>query len=200
MEPEPSTRVSGTIDRVIEELPRWRFVPEPERIRADEDSPLPIGYGQTISQPSLVAFMTELLEVGRGDRVLEIGTGSGFQATVLARLGVTVYSIEVVSALHERARDLLAELAPGVHLRVGDGHVGWPEAAPFDATILTCATTRISDAIWGQLAVGGRLVAPIGSPNELQMLVRRRKNADGGYTEEAVTPVRFVPMTGTGLA
>jgi protein-L-isoaspartate(D-aspartate) O-methyltransferase len=176
-------------------LPRERFVPLEQRERVGEDSALPIGCGQTISQPSLVAWMTELLEIRPGDRILEIGTGSGYQAAVLARLGAEVRSIEVVRELHDRARALLDELGIDAELRLGDGHAGWPDAAPFDAIILTCATPMIPLELWDQLAAGGRLVAPIGAPDGPQWLVRWRKGAGGERAEELVTPVRFVPMT-----
>jgi protein-L-isoaspartate(D-aspartate) O-methyltransferase len=179
----------------MESLPRARFLPEHERGRAGEDSALPIGFGQTISQPTLVAWMTELLEIRPGERVLEIGTGSGYQAAVLARLGAEVRSIEVIPELHERARALLDELGLAVELRLGDGRAGWPEASPFDAVILTCATPEVPLPLWEQLRVGGRLVAPIGEAEGPQWLVRWRKGPGGEHAEEAVTPVRFVPMT-----
>lgn len=169
-------------------------MPEESRGRADEDSAAPIGHGQTISQPSLVAWMTELLEIRPGDRVLEIGTGSGFQSAVLARLGADVYSVEVVPELLQRAREALRELGLPVHLRIGDGHTGWPEAAPFDAVVLTCATPEIPLPLWEQLAPGGRLVAPVGDADAVQTLVRWRKRRDGTPTEEEITGVRFVPM------
>jgi len=192
---EPSEEIPDAVRRALESLPRERFVPAGERGRAREDTALPIGFGQTISQPSLVAWMTALLELEPGERVLEIGTGSGFQAALLARLGAEVWSIEVVPELFERARALLDELGIPAHLRRGDGHLGWPEAAPFDAIILTCATPEIPGALWEQLAAGGRLVAPVGDPYDLQMLVRYRKGEGGERTEEQVVPVRFVPMT-----
>jgi len=191
----PSEEIPERVRRAVAALARERFVPEGERRHAGEDSALPIGFGQTISQPSLVAWMTALLEIHPGERVLEIGTGSGFQAAVLARLGAEVWSIEVVPELHARARALLDELGIPVHLRRGDGHLGWPEGAPFDAIILTCATPEIPSALWEQLAIGGRLVAPLGDPHDLQTLVRIRKGAGGERTEERIVAVRFVPMT-----
>ncbi|MEQ8457402.1 MAG: protein-L-isoaspartate(D-aspartate) O-methyltransferase [Sandaracinaceae bacterium] len=175
-------------------VPRHRFVPASQRPYAYDDRPLPIGHEQTISQPYIVGLMTQLAELEPGDRVLEIGTGSGYQAAVLAELEVDVYSIEIVRPLGERARGVLRELGyDRVHVRIGDGYQGWPEHAPFDAVILTAAPPRIPDPLLEQLAVGGRLVAPVGrGVQDLVVVIRTEE----GYASRRVIPVRFVPMTG----
>jgi protein-L-isoaspartate(D-aspartate) O-methyltransferase len=176
-------------------VPRHRFVTERDRPVAYENRPLAIGHGQTISQPYIVAVMTDLLDLAATDRVLEIGTGSGYQTAVLARLAGQVYSIESVPALADQARRRLADLGcQPVHLRVGDGFRGWPEAAPFDAIIVTAAPTAIPAALAAQLAVGGRLVVPVGAAGDTQMLFRCVKAADGHLDTEAKLPVAFVPM------
>jgi protein-L-isoaspartate(D-aspartate) O-methyltransferase len=176
-------------------VPRHLFVPESERPNAYEDEPLPIGYGQTISQPYIVAYMSEMLEAKAGHRVLEIGTGSGYQAAVLAELGCEVFSIEIVPELAERARSTLAELGyANVHVRHGDGYLGWPEEAPFNRVILTAAPREVPQALIDQLAVGGVLIAPVGGPLEQTMTIVR-KTSDGVVTRETI-PVRFVPMVG----
>ncbi|MGH9363520.1 MAG: protein-L-isoaspartate(D-aspartate) O-methyltransferase [Thermoanaerobaculia bacterium] len=179
---------------VLEEVPRHLFVPETERGMAYADHPLPIGSGQTISQPYVVALMTSLLDLGPGDRVLEIGTGSGYQAAVLARLAGEVYTIEIVPELGERARRTLAELGyANVQVRIGDGYRGWPEAAPFDAILLTAAPTEVPPPLLGQLKMGGKMVLPLGRWwQELVMLTK----TPSGVVREEVAPVRFVPMTG----
>jgi protein-L-isoaspartate(D-aspartate) O-methyltransferase len=178
-------------------VPRHLFVPEAERPGAYDDTPLPIGYGQTISQPFIVAYMTDLLDAGPGLRVLEIGTGSGYQAAVLADVGCEVYSIEIVPELAERARRTLAELGYArVQVRHGDGYLGWPEEAPFDRVILTAAPPAVPDALIEQLAVGGVLIAPVGGQLE-QMLTIVRKTEAGPVTRETI-PVRFVPMVPGG--
>lgn len=179
----------------LESVPRHLFVPESERSEAYEDTPLPIGAGQTISQPYIVAFMTHHLDVQPGDRILEIGTGSGYQAAVLSRLGAEVYSIEIIKTLGERARRTLTELGyRTVHLRVGDGYQGWPSAAPFDGIIVTAAPPSIPDPLLRQLKIGGKLVIPVGGAyQDLWVLTKRR---DGGFRRQRVLPVLFVPMTG----
>ena len=178
----------------LRQVPRHRLVPEAERGVAYEDRPLPIGHGQTISQPYIVGFMTEALGISAGERVLEIGTGSGYQTAVLAELAAEVFSIEIVEPLAERARRDLAALGyENVNVRAGDGYRGWPEAAPFDAIILTAAPDHVPEPLVAQLAEGGRLVAPVGAG--VQELVRIRRGADG-ITRESLLPVRFVPMTG----
>lgn len=177
---------------------RHQFVPAGVEERAYNDYPLPIGEGQTISQPFIVALMTELLAVGPGKRVLEIGTGSGYQAAVLAALGVEVYTIEIKRGLFESADVRLRNLGYSrVHTRHGDGYYGWPETAPFDGIIITAAIDHIPPPLLAQLAPGGRMVLPLGSPYGFmgQTLVVVSPAADG-YAVREVLGVRFVPMTG----
>ena len=174
-------------------VPREAFVQPLDRQAAYDDRPLPIGEGQTIYQPYIVALMTELAAIQPDDRVLEIGTGSGYQAAVLACLTGQVYSIEIIETLARRAENLLEELGYEVHVRTGDGFFGWPEAAPFDAILVTAAAPRVPQSLADQLADGGRLVMPLG--DAFQELVLFRK-AGRALTQERVIPVRFVPMTG----
>jgi protein-L-isoaspartate(D-aspartate) O-methyltransferase len=176
-------------------VPRHELVPEREREFAYEDRPLPIGRGQTISQPYVVAAMTEAVAVSKGDKVLEVGTGSGYQAAVLAELGVSVYTIELEPELAERARADLARLGyQNVHVRAGDGYRGWPEQAPFDAIVVTAAPDHVPPALVEQLAAGGRMVLPVGTWD--QDLLRIHKDADGNVKREVLMGVRFVPMRG----
>lgn len=178
----------------MRKVPRHLFVPEAMLTYAYADRPLPIGHGQTISQPYIVAFMTEALELKSKDRALEIGTGSGYQAAVLAELAAEVYSIEIVAALEKEAAARLERFGyANLHLKIGDGYRGWPEAAPFDAIMVTAAPDHIPPALIDQLAVGGRLVVPVG--RLFQELVRVRRTAKG-VTQEKLLPVRFVPMVG----
>jgi protein-L-isoaspartate(D-aspartate) O-methyltransferase len=175
-------------------VPRHRFVPERYRRDAYADTPLPIGRGQTISQPYMVAFTAEVLQLGGDERVLEVGSGSGYAAAVLARLAREVYGIELEAELYERSVVTLRELAyPNVHLRAGDGHQGWPEKAPFDAIVLSAAAEEIPGALWEQLAVGGRLVYPRGRADAVQELVLVTKTSEG-RREKRLAPVRFVPL------
>jgi protein-L-isoaspartate(D-aspartate) O-methyltransferase len=174
-------------------VPRHEFMPESERGQAYEDRPLPIGRSQTISQPYIVAAMTELLDLDPGEKVLEVGTGSGYQAAVLAELGAEVYSIEIIAPLGRQAARDLERLGYRVNLRIGDGYRGWPEAAPFDAVIVTAAPDHVPEPLVEQLKVGGRMMIPVGRWS--QRLVLIRKDEDGLH-EEAVADVRFVPMTG----
>ena len=175
-------------------VPRHLFVPEALRAGAYADHPLPIGEDQTISQPYVVAFMTQALRLGGGERVLEIGTGSGYQAAVLAELAREVWSIEIVEPLARRARRALEQAGYGdVRLRVGDGYRGWPEAAPFDAIVVTAAPDHVPPALVEQLAVGGRLVIPVGGFDQELLLIERTST---GTTQRSILPVRFVPMTG----
>ena len=175
-------------------VPRHRYVPEAQRAEAYADHPLPIGEGQTISQPYIVGLMTELLEVSSGDRILEVGTGSGYQAAVLAAIGCEVYSVEIRPALAQAARSRLAELGvKGVDVRAGDGYGGWPEKAPFQGIIVTAAPERIPQPLLDQLAVGGHLVIPVGAFYQQLKVITREPT---GYSERDVIPVRFVPMTG----
>jgi protein-L-isoaspartate(D-aspartate) O-methyltransferase len=175
-------------------VPRHVFVPEPQRGEAYGDFPLPIGYSQTISQPYIVAFMTQALDPQPEHRVLEIGTGSGYQAAVLARLVKAVYTIEIVEPLAERASATLRDLGyTNVNVRAGNGYMGWPEAAPFDRVIVTAAPDEIPQTLIEQLKVGGRIAIPVGTvAQELRIL---RRTATGTETLDTL-PVRFVPMTG----
>ncbi len=178
----------------MRQVPRHLFVPEALRPHAYEDRPLPIGLGQTISQPYIVALMTALADVGSGDRVLEIGTGSGYQAAVLSVLAHRVYSIEILEELSLRAQKVLHETGrDNIEFRVGDGYRGWPEAAPFDAIVVTAAPPHVPQPLVEQLAVGGRLVIPVGTA--YQELLVLEKTA-GGLVRRRSIPVRFVPMTG----
>jgi protein-L-isoaspartate(D-aspartate) O-methyltransferase len=178
-------------------VPRHDFVPADRRGSAYDDTPLPIGYGQTISQPYIVALMTELLQLQPGESVLEIGTGSGYQAAVLGELTPYVYSIEIVEPLCRQATERLARLGyQTVQVRCGDGYDGWPEAGPFDAIIVTCAAGHVPPPLWEQLKPGGRMVIPIGGTYDTQRLVVLTKQPDGTRTSRNVLPVRFVPMTG----
>jgi protein-L-isoaspartate(D-aspartate) O-methyltransferase len=186
------TRVLDAMSRV----PRHEFVPAALRDEAYGDYPLPIGHEQTISQPYIVAFMTEALKPRPGDRVLEIGTGSGYQAAVLAGLVAEVYSIEIVEPLGLRAGNDLARLGYGnVHVRIGDGYAGWPEHAPFDAIIVTCAPEAVPQTLVDQLREGGRMIIPVGEPDRGQELYLLEKRG-GKVLRRAILPVRFVPMTG----
>jgi len=181
----------------IRAVPRHVFVPETNRQYAYRDRPLSIGHGQTISQPYMVAFMTELLEIDPRSKVLEIGTGSGYQVAVLAHLTPHVYSIEIVEPLHAVTSRVLREQGyDQVTLRAGDGYYGWAEHAPFDAIIVTCAAGHLPPPLWEQLKPGGRIVIPIGGPFEVQRLVVLTKRADGTRRSKTIMAVRFVPMTG----
>ncbi len=176
--------------------PRHVFVPPGSQREAYADWPLPIGHGQTISQPYIVAIMTELLELTPESKVLEIGTGSGYQAAVLAHLTAQVYTIEIVEALAERAAKTLAEQGYAeVHCRHGDGFLGWPEEAPFDAIIATCAAEELPPPLWEQLRPGGRIVVPLGGVDDVQRLAVLTKTPDGERQEVTVMAVRFVPLT-----
>jgi protein-L-isoaspartate(D-aspartate) O-methyltransferase len=183
--------------RAIAEVPRDRFVPAGFRDEAEADRPLPIGCGQTISQPFVVAYMTERLEVRPTDRVLEVGTGSGYQTAVLALLAAEVFSIEIVPELAERAREvLLGELGlRNVRLRVGDGARGWPEEAPFQRAIVTAAAPDVPGALVEQLAPGGRMILPVGEEPDVQVLRVVEKGNDGANVQADLIPVRFVPLT-----
>jgi len=173
-------------------VPRHRFVPGAYSLFAYVDGPLPIGHNQTISQPSLVAEMTEQLKLKKTDKVLEIGTGSGYQAAILAELADRVLTIEIVEPLARQAEQTLAELGyKNVRVRVGDGYQGWPEEAPFDAIIVTAAPDHVPQPLLDQLAVGGRLILPVG--RDVQTLELHRRTADG-YERKRLTLVRFVPL------
>lgn len=181
--------------RAMRAVPRHEFVPEDQRGDAYADHPLPIGHGQTISQPYIVALMTQLAEIEPGDEVLEVGTGSGYQAAVLAEMGAEVYSMEIVEPLARRAERDLARLGyDRVHVRAGDGYRGWPDRAPFDAVIVTAAPPRIPEPLKSQLKVGGKLVVPVGDDGMQELVVLTR--TEDGFERRNVIPVRFVPMTG----
>ena len=180
---------------VMEKVPRQEFVPPEFRFRAYEDRALPIGYDQTISQPYIVAFMTEQLDPQPTNRVLEIGTGSGYQAAVLAQLVAEVYTIEIIEPLAQRAEADLKRLGyTNIRVRAGDGSKGWPEAAPFDAIIVTCAPEKVPPPLVEQLRDGGRMIIPVGpiGDQELVLLCKRGEQLE----QRAVLSVRFVPMTG----
>jgi len=180
----------------MREAPRHAFAPDRLRDRAYDDRPLPIGHGQTISQPYIVAAMTESLQLEPGDRVLEIGTGSGYQAAVLAEIVDEVYTIEIIGALAERAEKTLRENGyASVKTRHADGFYGWPEAAPFDAIVVTAAADSIPPPLIEQLKPGGRMVIPVGPPFGAQRLLLVTKNEDGETRSRSLMPVRFVPFT-----
>lgn len=180
-------------------VPRHAFVPADVRRNAYIDGPLPIGNDQTISQPYVVAFMTETLKLDPNSRVLEIGTGSGYQAAVCAEIAREVYTIEIVEPLAKTASERLKRLGyANVSVKVGDGYDGWPDKAPFDAIIGTAGAKRIPPPLIQQLKPAGRMILPVQDSNGVQSLVRVTKNADGSLREEQILPVRFVPMTGKG--
>jgi protein-L-isoaspartate(D-aspartate) O-methyltransferase len=175
-------------------VPREEFVTPESRAESYEDGPLPIGYGQTISQPYVVAFMTEQLRLKPSDRVLEVGTGSGYQAAILAELVSEVYSIEIVEPLAKSAEATLQRLGyKNVHVKIGDGYKGWPEEGPFDAIIVTCAPDKVPQPLVDQLKDGGRMVIPVGDRLAQQLYLLEKKN--GQLKQSATLPVRFVPMT-----
>jgi protein-L-isoaspartate(D-aspartate) O-methyltransferase len=181
--------------RAMRRVPRHLFMPEAVRALAYADQPVPVGYGQTISQPYIVGFMTGILDPAPAHKVLEIGTGSGYQAAVLSALVRHVYSIEIVPELARSATVTLKKLGyDNVTVRVGDGYKGWPEQAPFDRIIITAAPPRVPQELIGQLKPGGKLVAPEGESVFDQELVLIEKKADGRITRKSVLPVRFVPM------
>ena len=189
-------RLDPRVMQTMARVPRHEFVPESERRHAYENRPLPIGYGQTISQPYIVAIMTDLLKLEPGDRVLEIGTGSGYQAAVLAELVQQVYSIEIIGDLARRARTVLDRLGyEQVKTRVGDGYYGWEEQAPFDAIVVTAAADHVPPPLIKQLKPGGRMMIPVGSRFMTQQLVLITKGEDA-ITTQLLLPVRFVPLTG----
>jgi protein-L-isoaspartate(D-aspartate) O-methyltransferase len=181
--------------RAMQAVPRHRFVPANVRELAYNDRALPIGFDQTISQPYVVAFMTAHLQTKPSDRILEIGTGSGYQAAILAQLVAHVYTIEIVSPLAERAREAVESLGlANISVRNGDGFQGWPDTAPFDGIIVTCAPQHIPQPLVEQLREGGRMIIPIGPIGEQELVLLRKTG--NGIEQTAVLPVRFVPMTG----
>ncbi len=189
-------RFGEAVMAAMGKVPRHRFVPALQGLFAYDNRPLPIGDGQTISQPYIVALMTDLLDPKPTDTVLEVGTGSGYQAAVLAELVAKVYTIEIVEALGLRARQILGELEyRNVEVRVGDGYGGWPAAAPFDAIIVTAAPTTVPQPLIDQLKPGGRMVIPVGAASDVQHLLLVEKQSDGRTTTRRTLPVRFVPLT-----
>jgi protein-L-isoaspartate(D-aspartate) O-methyltransferase len=184
--------------RAIAAVPRVLFVPEHLRGSAEADAALPIACGQSISQPYIVAYMTERLRLSGGERVLEVGTGSGYQAAVLAHLAREVFSVEIIPELAAAARTLLLErlALPNVWLRTGDGALGWPEAAPFDRIIVTAAAPEVPPELVAQLAPGGLMILPVGESAEAQRLRVLEKGMDGAVWERELLAVRFVPLTG----
>ncbi|MBM3467899.1 MAG: protein-L-isoaspartate(D-aspartate) O-methyltransferase [Alphaproteobacteria bacterium] len=182
--------------KALQTVPRHLFVPPDLREQAYEDKPLPIGYHQTISQPYIVGFMSEALEVNTNDKILEIGTGSGYQASILSKLCQDVYTIEIVAPLALQAQKTFEKLRySNIHCKAGDGNMGWPEASPFDAIIVTATCSQIPPALIAQLKIGGRLVMPLGKETSEQTLIRVIKTKNG-LRKEYLIPVRFVPLTG----
>ena len=190
----PRGILDGSVLKAMEKVPRHKFVPEPLRAKAYTDFPLPIGHGQTISQPAIVAYMTEAADVSKNEKVLEIGTGSGYQAAILGELAKEVYTIEIIPELAERARQMLAELGyKNVFVKAGNGYLGWPEHAPFDAIVVTAAPDEVPQTLVDQLAIGGKMVIPVGTTYQEMVLIQKTRQ---GVTEKRTIPVRFVPMTG----
>jgi len=180
----------------MSKVPRHEFVPEHLADVASEDHPLPIGYCQTISQPYIVALMTELLQIQPGAKVLEVGAGSGYQAAVLAEVGAQVYSVEIIEPLAKTASELLQRLGySSVQVKQGDGYLGWPEHAPYDAIVVTAAAGHVPPPLVEQLKTDGRLVIPVGDGQAQQSLLLVEKSIDGSVTTHNVAPVMFVPLT-----
>ncbi|MGZ4995632.1 MAG: protein-L-isoaspartate(D-aspartate) O-methyltransferase [Methylobacter sp.] len=178
-------------------VPRHEFVPDSERPYAYDNRPLPIGYGQTISQPYIVAVMTDLLKLKKTDRVLEVGSGSGYQAAILAELADSVYTLEIIEPLARQAATNLKRAGyDAVHTRSGDGYYGWQDAAPFDGIVVTAVASHIPPPLIKQLKPGGRMVIPVGAPFMTQYLVLVTKDADDKITTRQILPVSFVPLTG----
>ena len=189
--------MSSAVLAALGRVQRHRFVDAAMQYAAYDNRPLPIGQDQTISQPYIVALMTDLLHLPPHAAVLEVGTGSGYQAAVLAELGARVYSIEIVAPLAQHAQQTLQQLGyDSVEVRAGDGYAGWPEHAPFDAVIVTAGARHVPPALFEQLKPGGRMVIPVGEPYRVQELWLIEKTADGGEARRVVTEVRFVPLTG----
>jgi len=190
--------LSHPVADALRNVPRHQFVGEDQRPYAYQNRPLPIGHGQTISQPYIVAVMTELLDAKPGGKVLEIGTGSAYQAAVLATVGADVYSIEIIEPLAEAARERIKKLGyQNIHTRTGDGYYGWPEAAPFDAILVTAAASHIPPPLIKQLKPGGRMLIPVGDRFNVQQLVLVEKDRDQKIKTRQLLPVAFVPLTGT---
>ncbi len=184
----------ATLD-ALRKVERHKFVPPKYQNKAYEDHPLPIGENQTISQPYIVALMTQVLDLKKNEKVLEIGTGSGYQAAVLAEICNHVYTIEIIDTLGQRAQKLLADLGyKNINVKIGDGYKGWEEHSPFDAIIVTCAPTHIPEPLKKQLAEGGKMVIPVGKTFAQELVLLTKKN--GKIRRESIIPVRFVPMLG----
>ena len=193
-EPMP---ISEKVLSIMEHVPRHRFVPEEENYGAYYNHPLPIGYGQTISEPYIVALMSELLAPGKQDRVLEVGTGSGYQTAILAEMAAEVFSMEIVEPLAERAANVLNELGyANVQMKAGNGNEGWPEHAPFDGIIVTAAADHVPQPLLDQLKPGGRMVIPVGGWPYAQELILITKSKDGTLQQKNILRVSFVPLTG----
>ena len=191
------SKLDDKVMRVIEEIEREKFISEELRALAYENHPLTIGYGQTISQPYIVALMTDMIQLQPDSIVLEIGTGSGYQAAVLASLAKQVYSLEIIEALANQARSRLRELDyKNIEIRSGDGYHGWAEHAPFDAIIVTAASEQIPPPLVEQLKPGGKLIIPVGQQYQTQQLIIVEKNLDGITNTKQILPVSFVPLTG----
>lgn len=186
-------RDRATVD-AMRNVPRHLYVPAVQRRYAYQDRPLPIGYGQTISQPYIVAYMTEIIRPEPGHKVLEIGTGSGYQAAILAEIIDQVYTIEIIGALGRQARQKLEAQYDNVHVKIADGYYGWEEHAPFDAIVVTAAAEYIPPPLVEQLKEGGRMIIPVGSPFQMQQLMLVEKQSDGSFTTRSLMPVRFVPF------
>jgi protein-L-isoaspartate(D-aspartate) O-methyltransferase len=192
-------RMSPAVRAAMGKVERHRLVPDNHRGAAYRNHPLPIGSGQTISQPYIVALSTDLLGLTSSSVVLDVGTGSGYQAAVLAEIASTVYSIEIIPSLGEDARKRLEGLGYGnIEIRIGDGYQGWPERAPFDAIVVAAAAPQVPPELVAQLKPGGRMVIPVGGSSDVQYLKLLTKRADGGYDEQRVLPVRFVPLVPGG--
>ena len=188
--------ISGNLIEALKNVSRHMFVPEKEIKHAYDDRPVPIGFGQTISQPFIVALMTELLNIKEDNSVLEIGTGSGYQAAILAEMGSNVYSVEIIRELFERTSKVLDKLYPRIKLLIGDGYYGWEEYAPYDAIIVTAAISHIPEPLIKQLRPGGKMVIPVGNPYTFQELVVIEKKINGDLLLHQILSVRFVPLTG----
>jgi len=190
----PRGILDDSVLKAMEKVPRHKFVPDPLKYKAYADHPLPIGLNQTISQPAIVAYMTEAADISKGEKVLEIGTGSGYQAAILGELAKEVYTIEIIPELAERAGRVLKELGyRNVLVKAGNGYLGWPEHAPFDAIVVTAAPDEVPKALIEQLAINGKMVIPVGTTNQEMVLIKKTQK---GVTEKRTIPVRFVPMTG----
>lgn len=184
---------SATLE-AMRQVPRHLYVPTSQRRFAYNDRPLPIGHGQTVSQPYIVAYMTQIIEPAPDDRVLEIGSGSGYQAAILAEIIDEVYTIEIIQALGAQARERLKSEYDNVHVKIADGYYGWEDHAPFDAIVVTAAAEYIPPPLTEQLKEGGSMIIPVGSPYQTQQLMLVEKDADGDISTRSLMPVRFVPF------